>query len=147
MSKNRQRKQQTAPARSKGKSDADEPKFRLRPQRPRTNKQGDIAWSVALKTVYRYARSSGQGRNSGGRQTAPGLRAGSRAFDQRCAVRVTYSPNRTAGQWRAHGIYVARESATQDPSHAGFSQAGREADLADTLRGWQEAGDVRLWKV
>src|SRR4051794_22433291 len=128
MSKNRQREgRRTAPQRE-GELGGSEPKFRLRPQRPRTTRQGDIAWSVALKTVYRYARGSGPGRNSGGRQTAPRVRAGSRAFDQRCAVRVTYSPNRTAGQWRAHGIYVARESATQDPSHAGFGHAGREVD-------------------
>ena len=31
--------------------------------------------------------------------------------DQRCAVRVTYLNNRTRGQWKAHGRYLARESA------------------------------------
>lgn len=37
----------------------------------------------------------------------------SAAYKQRCAVRVTYSPNKTVGQWKAHGHYLARESATE----------------------------------
>ena len=32
-----------------------------------------------------------------------------RSYNQRCAVRVMYAKNTTAGQWRAHGRYVARE--------------------------------------
>ena len=44
-------------------------------------------------------------------------------------------------------MYIARESATQDPSHAGFDHAGRDVDVAETLRGWQESGDERLWKI
>jgi hypothetical protein len=51
------------------------------------------------------------------------------------------------GQWRAHGVYIARESATQDPSHAGFGHPGSEVDVAETLREWQESGDERLWKI
>ena len=75
------------------------------------------------------------------------IRTGSRTFDQRCAVRVTYSPNKTSGQWRAHGVYIARESATQDPTHAGFGHAGGDIDVADTLREWQASGDERIWKI
>ena len=117
-------------------------------KRPRTSPQGDMAWSVALKTVYRYARSSGAAAGKGAsKQPGRGVRSASRTFDQRCAVRVTYSPNRMKGQWRAHGVYIARESATQDPSHAGFGHTGREVDVAETLRDWQESGDERLWKV
>jgi type IV secretory pathway VirD2 relaxase len=106
-----------------------------------------MAWSIALKTVYRYARNSVSAGKGASKQPAPGVRKGSRTFDQRCAVRVTYSPNRMKGQWRAHGVYIARESATQDPSHAGFGHAGREVDVAETLREWQESGDERLWKI
>lgn len=32
---------------------------------------------------------------------------------QRCAVPVTYSRNKNAGQWKAHGHYLARERATE----------------------------------
>lgn len=142
----RPKRDKVAPPRE-GKPEGDEPKFRLRPQRPRTSPKGDMAWSVALKTVYRYARSSGSPRKGASTQSAPGVRTGSRTFDQRCAVRVTYSPNRATGQWRAHGVYIARESATQDPSHAGFGHAGRDVDVAETLRDWQESGDERLWKI
>ena len=143
----RPKRDKVAPPRE-GKPERDEPKFRLRPQRPRTSPQGDMAWSVALKTVYRYARSSGAVAGKGAsKQPGRGVRSASRIFDQRCAVRVTYSPNRMKGQWRAHGVYIARESATQDPSHAGFGHAGRDVDVAETLRDWQESGDERLWKI
>ena len=54
----RPKRDKVAPPRE-GKPEGDEPKFRLRPQRPRTSPQGDMAWSIALKTVYRYARNSG----------------------------------------------------------------------------------------
>jgi len=37
---------------------------------------------------------------------APGCH---RAFNQRVAVRVSYSANKNPGQWKAHGRYVARE--------------------------------------
>ena len=87
------------------------------------------------------------GREARQQSASSGCSNASRAFDQRCAVRVTYSPNRTKGQWRAHGVYIARESATQDPSHAGFGHAGRDVDVAETLREWQESGDERLWKI
>lgn len=141
----RPKRDKVAPARE-GKPEENEPKFRLRPQRPKTSRQGDMAWSIALKTVYRYARNSGAAGKRARNQPARGVRA-SRAFDQRCAVRVTYSPNRMKGQWRAHGVYIARESATQDPSRAGFGHAGRDVDVAETLREWQESGDERLWKI
>ena len=106
-----------------------------------------MAWSIALKTVYRYARALGRRVSALATSQLRVFRTGSRSFDQRCAVRVTYSPNRTKRQWRAHGVYIARESATQDPSHAGFGHAGRDVDVAETLREWQESGDERLWKI
>jgi type IV secretory pathway VirD2 relaxase len=148
MGKTRQPKRDKVAPSREGKPERDEPKFRLRPPRPRTSPEGDMAWSVALKTVYRYARSSGAAAGKGAsKQPSRGVRSASRTFDQRSAVRVTYSPNRTKGQWRAHGVYIARESATRDPSHAGFGHAGREVDVPETLRDWQESGDERLWKV
>jgi hypothetical protein len=55
----------------------------------------------------------------------------------------------TAGQWRAHGRYVACESATfeQDPKGAGFDVSGPGIDISEKLAEWQGAGDPRLWKI
>jgi len=60
-----------------------------------------------------------------------------------------YAKNTVAGQWRAHGRYVARESATQesDPKAVGFDSRGESIDIAARLEGWQKAGDERVWKL
>jgi type IV secretory pathway VirD2 relaxase len=60
---------------------------------------------------------------------------------------MTYSRNKIAGQWRAHGRYIARESVRL--AHA-VSVSGNQAEgvaLADVLDRWQKAGDPRLWKM
>ena len=64
---------------------------------------------------------------------------------QRCAVRVSYSPNRVRGQWAAHGRYIARESARQDS--AGFDANGDVTDIPQRLAQWQRSGDQRLFKI
>lgn len=120
-----------------------EKEFRLRPNRPPTGRKHEsIAWSVALKTVFRYASTS--------RRRASNASTGSGAtrrkqFNQRCAVRITYSKNKVSGQWRAHGRYIARESAVQD-FHAGFNGATADLEPAHILDQWQNQGDPRLWK-
>lgn len=60
-----------------------------------------------------------------------------------------YAKNTIAGQWRAHGRYVARESATQegDLKAVGFDGRGESIDIAERLESWQKAGDERLWKL
>src|SRR5437868_12232669 len=70
-------------------------------------------------------------------------------MSQRCAVRVTYSRNKNAGQWKAHGYYLARERATEraEKNAAGFSRSERGVDIAQRLDGWQRAGDERLFKI
>jgi len=71
-------------------------------------------------------------------------------FQQRCAVRVTYSPNRSPGQWAAHGQYLVRESATHakdSDNTAGFGPSGPVSNIPATLRRWQTAGDPRLFKL
>ena len=70
-------------------------------------------------------------------------------MSQRCAVRVTYSRNKNAGQWRAHGYYLARERATEkrEKKAAGFSRSERSVDIAQRLDEWQKAGDERLFKI
>jgi type IV secretory pathway VirD2 relaxase len=104
-----------------------------------------MGWSIALRTVFRYARSSAKSRKH-----AQASSAGSRprrSFNQRCAVRVTYSQNKTAGQWRAHGIYIVREGAAGKQECPGFASSESGKDIAATLDKWQAAGDERIWKI
>jgi type IV secretory pathway VirD2 relaxase len=60
---------------------------------------------------------------------------------------VSYSTNRVNGHWRAHGRYIARESASLQPDQAGFSATAPALDIASKLREWQEGADPRLWKL
>jgi len=121
----------------------EERQFRLRPPKPvaRTER---IALASAYKTIMHFARMSSRGQRSGG------LRYGrTRPHFQRRAVGVTYTKNSTRGQWRAHGRYVARESATHesDPRAIGFNATEESTDIAARLEGWQKANDERLWKL
>jgi type IV secretory pathway VirD2 relaxase len=58
-----------------------------------------------------------------------------------------YSRNTTVGQWRAHGRYIARESAAGDHRGTSVDSGGTDRGLAQILEGWQKAGDARLWKL
>ncbi len=132
----------------------DEEDFRIRPNRPRSGGKGEArAWSTALRTILRYAGTSR-------RSKAPAISgSGGRArkrFNQRCAVRTMYSANKTPGQWRAHGRYIARESAGGAAlgqvmsAKAGIeSPDGRDQPVlpAKELERWQSEGDPRLWKL
>jgi type IV secretory pathway VirD2 relaxase len=61
---------------------------------------------------------------------------------------VTYLKNRTRGQWRAHGRYLARDSATTEKgSEVGFNRDRSDVDVARELERWQASGDPRIWKV
>jgi type IV secretory pathway VirD2 relaxase len=62
---------------------------------------------------------------------------------------VTYLNNKTRGQWKAHGRYLARESATfeNDAKAVGFSRESNAIDIAAELESWQAAGDERFWKL
>ena len=64
-------------------------------------------------------------------------------------MRVTYSRNKNAGQWRAHGHYLARERATEksERNAAGFSRSETGVDIARRLDTWQKAGDERFFKI
>lgn len=127
-----------------GNSADDDPKFRLRPPSVRNALRGDMGWSIALRTVLRYAKGSAKSQKS----HRPGAHSGNRrSFSQRCAVRVTYSPNKTAGQWRAHGIYIARESASGKRGASGFDADTSGTEIATMLDRWQAEGDERIWKV
>ncbi len=115
-------------------SNNDEKEFRLRPRKPAVPKRQSSeprAWSIAFKRIMHYSRMSrrGPGPKAGVRM---GQRPAAYARFQRCAVRVTYTRNATRGQWRAHGRYLARESATfeTDRKGAGFDPAGQGIDMA-----------------
>jgi hypothetical protein len=80
-------------------------------------------------------------RSKGGRQASFQARAET--------LRVSYAANKNPGQWKAHGRYVARESATQGgrTKESGFSRTEDRLDIAATLDRWQRAGDERLFKM
>lgn len=125
---------------------SDERKIRLRPAKPRTARNERIAWASGFKLLMHYARTS---RKNGTRGSSGGKRGTPRPWQQRCAVRVTYLNNKTRGQWKAHGRYLARESASQehDPGRVGFNAQENAVDLAGRLEEWQKSNDERLWKV
>jgi len=62
---------------------------------------------------------------------------------------VTYTKNKTPGQWKAHGHYIARDSATKGghPAAAGFDATRANVNIAATLDTWQRAGDERIFKI
>lgn len=118
--------------------------FRLRPHRPpRSGQNETIAWATALKTIFRYASTSARRRIPS--QSALSAARPRKEFTQRCAVRITYTKNKVAGQWRAHGRYLARESAAR-AGGAGFNDGAAAVEPAQALNRWQKQGDARLWK-
>jgi type IV secretory pathway VirD2 relaxase len=72
-----------------------------------------------------------------------------RLYTQRVSVRVTYTKNKNPGQWKAHGHYIARDSATKGghPAAAGFDALQGNVNIATTLDTWQRAGDERIFKI
>jgi type IV secretory pathway VirD2 relaxase len=99
--------------------------------------------------MLRLVQMSKRGRKAHGTQGASGNSRTYRTFNQRVAVRVSYSANKNPGQWKAHGRYVARESATQGgkSAEAGFNATEQNLDIAAKLDKWQGAGDERLFKI
>jgi len=126
----------------------DEKDFRLRPRKPAVPQKRNeaTAWAVAFKTVMHYARASHSSKRANGFGGA-GTRRAPVPRNQRCAIRVTYARNTIRGQWRAHGRYVARESAAGDRAAAGFDRADHWIDVSTRLGSWQAARDQRLWKI
>jgi type IV secretory pathway VirD2 relaxase len=124
----------------------DERKVRLRPPKPRRPRDERIAWSSGFKLLMNYARSSRKVRNRG---TSGGKGRSTRPYLQRCAVRVTYLNNKTRGQWKAHGRYLARESARhENPAECvGFGWEDQKIDIAARLEDWQRSGVERMWKL
>jgi len=130
---------------SKIVADSKAKEFRLHPRRQRARKSClPRIYCSAYLLILRYAREMrAQQRKPRSRRPVP-----SRPYNQRCAVRVTYAKNGSRGQWRAHGRYIARETASQGRAiDAGFNATERGIDVAARLGQWQYAGDERLWKL
>lgn len=124
---------------------------RLRPRRSRVNPNddprnyvGSLGWVLRLvqMTNRRHERLQSQPRAR--RQARSG-----RPYKQRVSVRVTYTMNKNPGQWKAHGHYIARETATKgrSSSQAGFNATKTNINIATTLDAWQRAGDDRIFKI
>jgi len=124
----------------------DEREFRLRLRKPAARNER-AKWASAYKIIMHHARtSSSRLRRSAGRGSGPNR---IKLHSQRCAIRVMYTKNAISGQWRAHGHYVARESATHgvDAKAVGFDRNGESIEIAERLERWQKEGDERLWKL
>jgi type IV secretory pathway VirD2 relaxase len=121
-----------------------ERQFRLRPRKPVARSER-ATWVPALKIMMHYARMSRIAR----RRSTSSRPTPARPYFQRCSVRVTYAKNSTRGQWRAHGRYIARDSATRehDSNGVGFDGHGESIEIAARLETWQKEGDERLWKL
>src|ERR1700739_4229848 len=92
----------------------DEPIIRLRPRKSKHGpNENPRKYAGVLRSMLRLVQMSKRGKKTGGAHSAGGSGRAQRTFNQRVAVRVSYSANKNPGQWKAHGRYVARESATQ----------------------------------
>src|SRR5258708_7199906 len=128
--------------------------IRLRPRRSNGNPNDDPRRYVgALGSVLRFVQMTKRRRTaydrSQSQSRAQWQSRCSRLYSQRVSVRVTYTKNKNPGQWKAHGHYVARDSATKvsDSSRAGFDAARTNENIATTLDTWQRAGDDRIFKI
>src|SRR5229473_3214649 len=128
----------------------DEPLIRLRPRKSKhgTN-ENPRKYTGVLRSMIRLVEMSKRGQKARGTHSAGENTQAPRTFNQRIAVRVSYSANKNPGQWKAHGRYVARESATQGgrAADAGFNAAKQNLNISTTLDNWQRAGDERLFKI
>src|SRR5439155_14933972 len=115
----------------------------------------ELALEVELRRPRRrrgdpLLRGDGGGRlgRRGKGRGGEALLLGGVARRQRSTVKVSYAERGRGARWRAHGAYLAREGA-QRPGEKGrgFDAHRNDLDLAQTLKGWEAAGDARLFKL
>jgi len=128
------------------------PPIRLRPRRSKRNPNDDPRrYAGVVGSVLRFAQMTNRARRRYSQSQSEAVRQfrSSRLGSQRVSVRVTYAKNKNQGQWKAHGRYIARDTATHggDPSRAGFDATRTDINIASVLDSWQRAGDERLFKV
>jgi hypothetical protein len=117
-----------------------EPEFKIRPRAPRPSRSENQSLTGFRRVMQIFYSSA---RKVAARSAVS--RPKSFSANQRCAVRVSYSPNKTKGQWRAHGRYLERDSAIGE--NAPFNQAENSVDLQERLAAWQSAGDQHMFKL
>ena len=120
----------------------DEPLIRLRPRKSKHGPNDNPRkYTGVLRSMLRIVQMSKRGQKTRGTHSAGGSARAHRTFNQRVAVRVSYSANKNPGQWKAHGRYVARESATQrgKAAEAGFNATAQRLNIATTLDKWQSS--------
>src|SRR5882762_3886567 len=128
----------------------DEQPIRLEPRKSKHGTdENPRNYTGVLRSMLRLVQMSKRGQKARGTHSGGGNDRAHRTFNQRVAVRVSYSANKNPGQWKAHGRYVARESATQGgkATQAGFNAIEQKLDIAPKLDKWQGAGDERLFKI
>src|SRR5438045_362552 len=128
----------------------DEPAIRLRPRKSKHGpNENPRKYTSVLRSMLRIVQMSKRGQKTRGTGIVTASSRAHRTFNQRVAVRVSYSANKNSGQWKAHGRYVARESATQRGRavEAGFNATEQRLNIAATLDKWQSASDERLFKI
>ena len=128
----------------------EEPPIRLRPRRAKTNPNDDPrTYAGVVGTVLRFAQMAKRRRRSPSQFESGRQSCYPRPYSQRVSVRVTYAKNKSQGQWKAHGHYIARDTATHegDPSRAGFDATTTDINIASVLDAWQRAGDEHLFKL
>ena len=128
------------------------PPIRLRPRWSKRNPNDDPRrYAGVVGSVLRFAQMTNRARHRRSESQFESARQfrSSRLRTQRVSVRVTYAKNKNQGQWKAHGRYIARDTATHggDPSQAGFDATRTDINIASVLDRWQRAGDERLFKV
>src|SRR6516165_2723987 len=98
------------------------PPIRLRPRPSKRNPNDDPRrYAGVVGSVLRFAQMTNRKRHRYQSQPEAIRRfRSSRLGTQRVSVRVTYAKNKNQGQWKAHGRYIARDTATHggDPSRA-----------------------------
>src|SRR5437763_4958438 len=115
----------------------------------------ELALEVELRPPRRrrrdpLLRGEGGGRLGRGGKGRGGeaLLLGGVARRQRSTVKVSYAERGRGARWRAHGAYLARGGAQRPGEQGRGLDAHRDdLDLAQTLKGWEAAGDVRLFKL
>jgi len=128
----------------------DDPLLRLEPRRSKHGpNENPRKYTGVLRSMLRLVQMSKRGQKSYGTHKEGGSARAARPFNQRVAVRVSYSANKNPGQWKAHGRYVARDSATRGgkATEAGFNSTEQNINIPTTLDNWQSAGDERLFKI
>src|SRR6202163_4344340 len=117
----------------------DERPVRLRPRKSKHGPNDNPRkYMGVLRSMLRLVQMSKRRHETRSRYLDGGSARAPRTFNQRVAVRVNYSASKNPGQWKAHGTYVARESATLGgrAAEAAFNATDSQLDIAASIDNW-----------